>query len=128
MPGFAQAVAHAPRPGHVADLGDPLGCGDVRPLETYLPRSKVPVWFVDCPSLYGRDGGPYQDVNGTDRRDNHLRFALLNHVAAGVLTIHNLAYQGNFESDTFDQLGLLAESYFDAEFYGGISFLKAGLC
>ncbi|MFX1672688.1 glycogen synthase GlgA [Paraburkholderia sp. A2WS-5] len=46
-----------------------------------------------------------------------------------VFTIHNLAYQGIFPAQQFDMLGLPAD-FFDmhgVEFYGQLSFLKAGL-
>lgn len=48
---------------------------------------------------------------------------------ATVLTIHNLAYQGLFPSDLHDDLGLPrdAASVAGIEFYGKISFLKAGI-
>lgn len=164
LPGYPQAVAQAPKLREVTHLGNPLGCGETRLLETYLPGSMVPIWLVDCPELYGRDG-LYQDGNGNDWPDNHLRFALLSHVAAAianepgrgwqpdiihandwhaglvplllptqklqrpasVLTIHNLAYQGVFQSEAFEQLGLPVEVRSDMGFYGHISFLKAGI-
>ena len=46
-----------------------------------------------------------------------------------LLTIHNLAYQGLFEGELLDRIGL-PERLFnmeDMEFYGKISFLKAGI-
>jgi starch synthase len=49
--------------------------------------------------------------------------------AAALMTIHNLAFQGVFPPDTVTKLGLPASS-FDVngvEYYGGMSFLKAGL-
>ena len=49
--------------------------------------------------------------------------------AASVHTVHNLAYQGLFSAELFDDLGLPAEA-FDlqgVEFHGQISFMKAGL-
>ena len=49
-----------------------------------MPDSGLPVWLVDCPGLFQRPGGPYQDENGRDWPDNHLRFALLAHVAAAL--------------------------------------------
>jgi starch synthase len=144
-----------------------LGCGQTRLLAARLPDSGVPVWLVDCPALYDRVGGIYQDEGGSEWHDNALRFALLNHVAAriadglsedfwrpdivhghdwhaalvpllmairqrprpaNVLTVHNLAYQGVFQPECFDRLGLdhpHARSALD--FYGRLSFLKAGL-
>jgi len=53
-----------------------------RLLEAPLP-SGVPAWLVDCPALYDRGSGPYQDeATGRDWEDNALRFALLSRVAA----------------------------------------------
>ncbi|MDE2493018.1 MAG: glycogen synthase GlgA, partial [Alphaproteobacteria bacterium] len=163
LPRYRQ-VSEVPNPREVLHLGDLLGCGETRLLETFLPHSDVPVWLIDCPRLYDRDGGPYQDLDGEPWKDNHLRFALLNHVAArfaddrnqgwmpdiihandwhaglvplllqryrrrpaSVMTVHNLAYQGVFEAAGFEQLGLPAEAFSDMEFYGRISFLKAGI-
>ena len=165
LPGYPQALEQAPSPREVRQLGDPLGQGETRLLRTVLSNSNVPVWLIDCPGLYNRTGGLYQDGNGPDWSDNDLRFALLDHVAAGianepgwgwrpdiihandwhaglvpllvsaqkrqrpatVLTIHNLAYQGVFDSERFAQLGLPARAFSDMEFYGRISFLAAGI-
>lgn len=46
-----------------------------------------------------------------------------------VMTIHNLAYQGIFAPDMVAPLGLPAESFAveGVEYYGNLSFLKAGL-
>jgi starch synthase len=49
--------------------------------------------------------------------------------AASVLTVHNLAYQGVFDASIFPELDLPAD-YFGMhglEYYGQVSFLKAGL-
>jgi starch synthase len=48
---------------------------------------------------------------------------------ATVFTIHNLQYQGNFSKDTL-KLFNLGEEYFHPdllEFFGGVSFMKAGI-
>ena len=37
---------------------------------------------VDCPALYARDGGPYQDAAGVDWQDNAQRFGVLSRAAA----------------------------------------------
>jgi starch synthase len=39
-------------------------------------------YVLDCPALYDRDGGPYQDATGEDWRDNAMRFAQLSRAAA----------------------------------------------
>jgi starch synthase len=50
-------------------------------------------------------------------------------IAGSVQTIHNLAYQGNFPAHAFGGLHLPAHFYASEglEFYGMVSFLKAGL-
>jgi starch synthase len=154
----------------VASLGDPLGVGaEARLISARLPGSGVPLWLIDCPALYDRKGGPYQDVDGSDYADNHLRFGLLSWAAAHlstaasplkwrpqvlhchdwqtglapaylhawdvaerpktVFTIHNIAYQGLFPNDCVPRLGLPWDMYqIDGfEYYGNLSFLKAGL-
>ena len=46
-----------------------------------------------------------------------------------ILTIHNLAYQGLFDASHLAQLGIPSEAYQidGVEFYGRLSFLKAGI-
>lgn len=48
---------------------------------------------------------------------------------ASVFSIHNLAYQGRFPYETFQQLGLPAKlwHYSGLEFYGELSMIKGGL-
>jgi starch synthase len=48
---------------------------------------------------------------------------------ATIITVHNLAYQGVFPAALFGELGLPSSFYNiqGAEFYGQVSFLKAGL-
>jgi starch synthase len=163
LPGYRQALERAPNVTEVAHLGDPLGCGETRLLETRLPKTQVPVWLIDCPALFDRPGGPYQDEHGEEWQDNALRFSLLNHVAAAiangtfgewrpdivhandwhagliplllseqtkvatVFTIHNLAYQGLFDLSQRESLGLSSVDFKHLEFYGRMSFLKAGI-
>ena len=100
---------------------------------------------LDCPPLYQRSGSPYQDPGGQDWPDNALRFGLLSKVAArlpgydvihcndwptaltpiytkrpALLTIHNLAVQGNFERAWLERLAI-GQEYFSMahlEFHG----------
>lgn len=45
-----------------------------------------------------------------------------------LITIHNIAFQGQFSAEIFPQLGLPGHAYWEAlEYYGTISFLKGGL-
>ncbi|TAJ78717.1 MAG: glycogen synthase GlgA [Gallionellaceae bacterium] len=57
------------------------GFPDARLFASTLPDG-VPLWVIDCPELFQRDGGIYQDGNGNDWPDNALRFGLLSKVAA----------------------------------------------
>lgn len=84
LPAYPQALAAVEGVADWLPLGDPLGAGEVRLGMGRMPDSGVPVWLVDCPPLYDRPGGPYQDPDGSDWPDNDLRFALLARVAAMV--------------------------------------------
>lgn len=46
-----------------------------------------------------------------------------------VITVHNLAFQGQFGASIFAELGLPAEAMglYGVEYYGGVGYLKAGL-
>jgi starch synthase len=48
---------------------------------------------------------------------------------ASVMTVHNIAFQGQFAADVFPLLGLPPEAYAvdGIEYYGGVGFLKGGL-
>jgi starch synthase len=112
--------------------------------------------LIECAALYQREGSPYQDPGGQDWPDNALRFGLLSKVAArladrydvvhcndwpaalapvfsseknALLTVHNLAFQGNFDPAWLGRLGLPQEffSIHKLEFHGRLSFLKGGL-
>jgi starch synthase len=49
--------------------------------------------------------------------------------ARTVVTVHNLAFQGQFDASVFGGLGLPAHAFsiHGVEYYGGVGFLKAGL-
>ena len=47
-----------------------------------LPHGQVPVFVLDCPHWYQRDGGPYQDNQGLDWPDNAQRFGALSRAGA----------------------------------------------
>jgi starch synthase len=79
LPGYP-SVLGADRDAHAAGELTVFGTR-VRLLESRLP-SGVPLIVVDAPSLYARGGGPYQDDNGVDWKDNALRFGVLAKVAA----------------------------------------------
>lgn len=168
MPGYTGAMKQIFAPQVVADLGEVLPGAPVRLVAGWTPDSGLPIWLIDCPSLFQRPGTVYQDPDGRDWEDNALRFGVLSHVAARlgmgraglgwrpdivhahdwhtglvplllaqetsaqrprtVFTIHNAAFQGCFPLESAEQLGLPAAALGSdgIEFYGRVSFLKAG--
>ncbi|HZP85241.1 MAG TPA: glycogen/starch synthase, partial [Burkholderiales bacterium] len=167
MPGYPAVMEGVKAKGKITSfpaLGELPAC---QVLAGKFPGG-VPLLIVDCPQLYKRPGGPYQDTTGKDWPDNALRFGLLSYVAAmlasshstfswrpqvlhcndwqaglgpaylrfvpgskarSLMTIHNLAYQGVFPPITLSRLGLPPSSFSPdgVEYYGNMSFLKAGI-
>ncbi|MBY0473784.1 MAG: glycogen synthase GlgA [Nitrosomonas sp.] len=171
LPGYPQVIAGVKYKSKVAEFNALSQFPPASLLSARLSLSKtekIPVFVIDCPGLYNREGGPYMDAFGRDWPDNALRFGLLSKIgailasdaspiawrphivhcndwqsgltpaylhfhsgkkAATMMTIHNLAFQGIFPPGSAVQLGLPPDS-FDingVEYYGNLSFLKAGL-
>ena len=82
IPGYRQALALAKGARAIADLSRLLGVGPARLLEWRAEAHGATVWLLDCPSLFDRDGGLYQDRAGRDWPDNARRFGLLSKAAA----------------------------------------------
>ncbi len=167
LPGYRQVLAQLPDCREIARFPPIADLPGSRLLQCRL-GSGVPLFALDCPELYDRPGGPYQDETGKGWSDNALRFGLLSRVAAllgsassplgwqpdvlhcnewqtglapvylryaagaraaTLVTIHNLAFQGIFEPELVAALGLPPDSFRPdgVEYYGKLSFLKAGL-
>lgn len=82
MQGYPSAVDQVVDKHVTAVLHDVLGFENVRLVQARMPKTGLPVWLIDCPALFKREGGPYQDPKGNEWQDNAVRFAMLNHVAA----------------------------------------------
>ena len=133
----------------------------------YQAAEEFPLYLVDCPPLYDREGLYGQD--GVDYPDNHVRFAVFARAALAVarslfrtdilhchdwqaglvpaylrstfasdpaflgtntlFTIHNLGYQGLFPKTALGEIALDPGVYRPdgIEFFGNISFIKAGI-
>jgi starch synthase len=166
LPGYTPVLAQLPQHEVVATFDALPGFPPARLLAGDT-ATDVPLLVLDCPELYQRAGGPYQDADGRDWSDNPRRFALLSRVAAilastdsplpwkpdllhcndwqtglapaylhfwhsktpTVMTIHNLAFQGVFPPQLLEELHLPPSSFAigGVEYYGNLSFLKAGL-
>jgi len=81
VPGYNQVMAQLAQHKIVATFMDMQGFPFSQLLSGKLAHD-VPFLVLDCPSLYQRDGGPYQDATGHDWADNALRFGLLSKVSA----------------------------------------------
>jgi starch synthase len=59
----------------------------------------------------------------------YLRFGAAERRIPSIMTVHNLAFQGQFAATIFPELGLPPEAMAldGVEYYGGVGFLKAGL-
>jgi starch synthase len=81
MPAYPGVLENASQVRREYRFDDLLG-ESVSLLSGVMPDSDLPIWLVDCPSLYQRSGSPYQDPDGSDWPDNARRYAVLSHVAA----------------------------------------------
>ena len=166
VPGYNQVMAKLAHYQVVATFDDLPGFPSARLLSSTMAHD-VPLLVLDCPSLYQREGGPYQNAHGHDWADNALRFGLLSKVAAvlgssatplawhpdlvhcndwqtgltpaylhfaagaapSIIAIHNMAFQGVFPPGMVQELNLPPSCFGidGVEYYGNMSFLKAGL-
>jgi starch synthase len=79
LPAIADAVLHQKT---VCEIGPAFGAARITLRLGHMPYSHVPVYVLDAPYLYRRDGSPYQDSAGHEWYDNVQRFGLLGWVAA----------------------------------------------
>ncbi len=82
LPGLPPVLEAVQGARTVAEIGACFGALRVRLLLASMPGSHLPVYVIDAPYLYRRDGSPYQDSGGEEWPDNLQRFALLGWVAA----------------------------------------------
>jgi len=141
--------------------------GDVRVLQAHHPAYEMPIWLIDAPAQFDREGNPYVNDEGEAWADNPKRFTVFSRAVAllgvdalemgwrpdvvhcndwqtglvhaflskapdsprRIFTVHNLAYDCQFDYGEFQALQLPPEwwSMEHAEFYGRFSLLKAGL-
>lgn len=85
IPGYPQVLSGLKHKRKVTELGNLSQFPPAILLSARLPVSAsidVPVFIIDCPGLYRREGSPYLDAAGHDWPDNALRFGLLAKVGA----------------------------------------------
>src|SRR5438132_5402902 len=82
LPRYANLAELAQRSKRVARLAPEFDFPAAALLE-HRGEDPSPLYLLDCPELYARPGGPYQDpASGEDWPDNALRFGLLSRVGA----------------------------------------------
>jgi starch synthase len=84
LPGYPLALETAANKSVELELADFVGSGVTRLISARTPDTGLPLWLVDCPALFQRSGGLYQDDAGADWPDNAKRFAVLSHAAASL--------------------------------------------
>ena len=82
LPGLPAVMDGVQGAKTIIDIGTCFGAMRVRLLLARMPGTKMPVYVVDAPYLYRREGSPYQTPAGQEWGDNLQRFALLGWVAA----------------------------------------------
>ena len=82
VPGWPAVIRGLDRLSLVCDLGALFGAGKVALRLGHLPGCQVPVYVVDAPYLFDRNGNPYLGPDGREWGDNLQRFGLLGWVAA----------------------------------------------
>jgi starch synthase len=167
LPAYRPVLKQGIRVELAAHLDLPGVDAPVRILSGRLPGCKVPLYLVDSPGHFDREGNPYVMEDGNPWPDNAERFAVFCRAVhalavdaagldwradlvhcndwqtglvppllaetpqapASLFTIHNLAYQGQFDRDTFDALGFPPHwwSMEALEFHHQFSFIKGGL-
>jgi len=84
LPGYREVLAALPEAEPLCEFSVFSVNKPVRILGARLPHSGVPLFVVQAPEIFEREGGPYQDNLKRDWQDNAYRFAVFNRVAAMV--------------------------------------------
>jgi starch synthase len=82
MPGYPAVLQKMGTAVVVARFSGLPDAMEARLLLSTLPGSDTPLYVLDAPQAFTRQGGPYQDAAGQDYMDNAQRFAVLSQVAA----------------------------------------------
>ncbi|MBT5230276.1 MAG: glycogen synthase GlgA [Methylococcales bacterium] len=79
LPGYPTAIKNAGTLTSIASFTLERDLLEGQILEGTLPGTKVPVYLIDIPHYFNRDGGPYNHEKGGDWTDNPQRFAAFAH-------------------------------------------------
>ncbi|EGV33033.1 Glycogen synthase [Thiorhodococcus drewsii AZ1] len=82
LPGYPLATRQLREPKPLCEFRIPNCHTSVRLLEGRHPDADLPVYLVDAPEYFHREGNPYTDLSGRDWGDNAERFLLFCRVIA----------------------------------------------
>ena len=82
LPGLPAVMRALQAREALCQLGPAFGVAGIRLWRGRLEGTELPVYVVEAPMLYRRDGGPYADAQGHDWPDNLQRWGLLGWAAA----------------------------------------------
>lgn len=91
IPGYPQVLAGLKNKQKIAEFPDQAPFPPSVLLSAKLPSdgcggengpARLPLFIIDCPVLFCREGGPYTDTSGRSWTDNALRFGLLSKIGA----------------------------------------------
>jgi len=84
IPAYPRAVKQVREPRVLCELRVQGSHEGVRILTGRVPDTLLPVYLVDAPDHFCREGSPYTDLSGRDWGDNAERFMLFNRVLARI--------------------------------------------
>lgn len=84
MPAYRQCLEALERIDCVANIKLDGFYAPVEILQSTLPGSDVPIWLVNSPQHFDREGGPYCRPDGGDWDDNAARFALFSRAITAI--------------------------------------------
>ncbi len=84
LPAYPRALKQVRELRSVCELRLPGALSPVRLLSGLMPDRDLPVYLVDAPEHFCREGNPYTDVSGRDWGDNAERFLLFSSAVATV--------------------------------------------
>jgi starch synthase len=82
LPGYPAVLEAVMLARPVCPLGPLFGAARASLLLARMPQTGLPVYVIDAPYLYRRDGNPYLGPDGNEWPDNLQRYAALGWVAA----------------------------------------------
>ncbi|MBK1649571.1 glycogen synthase GlgA [Rhabdochromatium marinum] len=84
LPAYPRALKQVRELRTACELRLPGALSPVRLLSGFMPDRDLPVYLVDAPEHFCREGNPYTDVSGRDWGDNAERFLLFSWAVATV--------------------------------------------